>query len=320
MQEIFFTSFWVTFLAVLKIFFIIIAAGLLVRKNYISQDILKGMASSVVKIFLPCLIFSNIVKNFDASELRIWPLLPISAILMMAVGIGFGALLFIRELPAKKNMLSLTSMQNAGYFILPLGAVLFSERVETFNLYCFLFFLGVNPIVWSVGKYFITESKGQGFSFSVLKTPPLIASVTAILLVFTELRRFIPPIALESVNLLGRAAVPIAIFILGGMLGSVSMRIGKYLYDGLKVSLVKLVILPVVTIVVLYFSGLNDNYPMLCSFLVLEAAVAPATANLMQVKHYGGEEEKISSITLICYGLSIITVPLSLALWNMVVA
>lgn len=319
MYQTFVQTFSATFFAVLKIFVIIIAAGVLVRKNYITGDILKSMASAVVKIFLPCLIFSNIIQNFYVSELKIWPLLPLSAIALIAFGVGFGVLLFMRQLPAKKNMLSLTSMQNAAYFVLPLGAALFPEQVDKFNLYCFLFMLGISPVMWSLGRYFISGSSGDKFKIKDLITPPLVANLLSMFLVFTGIRTRVPDIVIECTDIMGKAAVPVALFILGGMLGGIKFKFANYIADSVKVVLVKLIALPIVTIIILYFSNLNESYPLLCGFLVLESAVAPSTANLMQVKHYGGNEDELSSITLLCYVASMITLPIWFSVWKMLV-
>jgi predicted permease len=320
MFNMFIESFYVTFFAVLKILIVVSAAGILVRRQIITQDNLKTLSSSVVKVFLPCLIFSNIVKTFNPSELKIWPMLPLSAVLMVGMGVFAGFIVFYRELPAKKNMLALTGMQNAGYFVLPMGAVLFADQLEKFNLYCFLFVLGINLLVWSVGKSLVSNGNGNGskFDWRELITPPLVANLSSLFMVFTGLRAYLPNVVTDSADLLGQATVPIALFVLGGMLGGLKMQIHHYWVDALKVIGVKLFFIPAATILVIYLFKVGVNYPLLASFLVLEAASAPAIANLLQVKHYGGQEEKISTILLLSYFSCIVTVPLWMALWQII--
>ena len=318
MFNMFLESFYITFFAVLKILIVVSAAGILVRRQIITQDNLKVLSGSVVKVFLPCIIFSNIVKNFNPGELKIWPILPLSAILMVGVGLLAGFVVFFRELPAKKNMLALTGIQNAGYFVLPMGAVLFADQLAKFNLYCFLFILGINLLAWSVGKALVSSGNGLKFNWRELITPPLVANLSALFMVFTGFRAYLPNVIVDSADLLGQATVPIALFVLGGMLGGLKLQKNEYWMDTMKVIGVKLFFIPAVTVLVVYFFRLGETYPLLASFLVLEAASAPAIANLIQVKHYGGQEEKISTILLLSYFSCIITVPLWMALWQII--
>ena len=77
MLDIFTTTFWATFLAVLKVFLIIFAAGILVRKNVINQGQIKALAGVTIKLFLPCLIFSSIITTFEPGALKLWWVLPL---------------------------------------------------------------------------------------------------------------------------------------------------------------------------------------------------------------------------------------------------
>ena len=61
MFEIFTTAFSETFLAVLRVFIIIVAAGLLVRRGVITQQQIKSLTTVTVTVFLPCLIFSKTI-------------------------------------------------------------------------------------------------------------------------------------------------------------------------------------------------------------------------------------------------------------------
>jgi len=326
-MEIFTAAFSETFMALLRVFIIIVVAGLLVRKKIITQSHIKSLTAVTVNVFLPCLIFSNILANFEPGSLKIWWVLPLSSGLLTGLGLILGALLFFRELPAKKNMLALTSMQNAGYLILPIGAVVYADQFEKFALYCFLFILGISPILWSVGKYLCTAGAGEKLSYKGLMTPPFIANIAGLVLVFTKLnvvftnpneqgRYVITHTLFKSIDLLGQATVPLATFVLGAILGSIAFRLRPYLFDAIRTVAVKLIILPLITIWILYALDWGSSFPLIADFLVLQAASPPATGLILQVRNYGGDEQKISSLMLVHYFLCGITLPFWLAFWH----
>jgi len=312
----FIQAFSSTFYAMLQVFIVAFAAGFLVRRRMISDEQVKAISAITIRVLLPCLIFADIVKQFYPAQLRIWPILPLAAVAMVAAGLLAGLILFARELPQKKDMLSLASLQNAGYLVLPVGSVLFPAQFEEFKLYCFLYFLGISPLLWSVGKYLISSKDGDKFSLRGLITPPFAANVLAVILVFTHTRQFIPSVLLDSIEFVGSATVPVATLILGAAVGGVSFRIGPYLFDIVRVAVIKLVFVPVCTIAVLYVTGLRETYPLLAVFFVIQAASAPATAAVIQVKHYGGDEQKIGTIVLYTYLLCTVTMPFWVALWD----
>jgi predicted permease len=317
-MEIFIETFGGTFRAVLQLFIVALGAGILVRRKLISQEQVKAISAVTVRVLLPCLIFASIIKQFQPGQLRIWPIIPLVAVGIICIGLLAGAGVFSRELGAKRNMLTLCSIQNAAYVPLPVGSILFPDEFEKFKLYCFLYILGVTPILWSLGKYLISSTPGVKIKFRELITPPFVANILAIALVLTRLRIFVPLVLVDSIELIGSATVPVAIFILGAVLGGISFRPRAYLPDAARVIAVKMVLVPVCTIFVLYLTGLAESFPLLASFFVIEASSAPATAAVIQVKHYGGDEQKVGSIVLLSYLFCVIAMPFWVAVWRVV--
>ncbi|MBA3030556.1 MAG: AEC family transporter [Proteobacteria bacterium] len=329
MPESFVLTFGTTFLSMLKILFIILIAGGCVRKNIITRDHLAGLSTATVDVFLPCLIFTNILYGLHPNEFQIWWVLPIAAVVMTVVGFAMTALFFFRELPEKMNMLPIGFIHNSGYLVLPIGAVLFKDQFELFSVYVFLFILGQNPIMWSVGKYLTTAEPSEKGSWKDLVTPPLISILLALVIIFTGVRDLIAvPEAemdfllklinglLDAMKLLGEATVPLALFVLGGMLGGISFKIRPYIWDAVRVMTVKLVLIPLVTILTLSYLKVVESYSLMAVFLVIQGAAAPAAAIMLQIKRYGGDEQKVGSILLVSYGFCMITLPIWVAVWE----
>lgn len=194
MIETFTQTFTGTFLAVLKVFIIAVGAGVLVRKKVITQEQIKSLSAVTVNVLLPCLIFSSMTRSFHPTDLPIWWILPLAGAAMVIFGLILGGIFFARKLYTKKNMLPLASTQSAGYLVLPLGSVLFAQQFDIFATYCFLFILAVTPLNWSLCKYLTTAAENDKLTWKTLITPPFVASIFALFLIFTNLNGFIPKV------------------------------------------------------------------------------------------------------------------------------
>ena len=329
MPGTFVLAFGTTFFSMIKIFFIVLIAGACVRRNIISQEHLSGLSTATVDVFLPCLILTNILFGLKPDELTIWWVLPIVAIVMSVFGLGIVALFFIRELPEKMNMLPIGFVQNSGYLVLPIGAVLFPEQFELFSVYVFLYILGQNPIMWSVGKYMTTSDPNAKVEWKGLITPPLVSIVVSLVIVFTGIRdliivapekmdlfRKIVRGLLDAIQLIGEATVPVALFVLGGMLGGITLKIRPYLWDTVRLIIVKFILIPVFTLTGLCYFHLGETHPLMAVCLVIQAAAAPAVAIMLQIKRYGGDEQKVGSILLVTYVVCLVMLPIWVAIWQ----
>jgi len=319
MSTIFLSSFEAMFLAMLKIFMIALLAGFLVRKKIFKEEYIKGLSVLVVNVLLPAMVMSNILSNLKPNEQPNWWLIPILGVFTTLITTAIASLFYLRNLKVKKNLISISAMQNAGYLVLPIGQIVFPEQFSQFALYTFLFILGFNPVLWSLGKYLCT-SDGQDYKFklSLLITPPLIANIIAVSLVLLHVNKYIPSVIYDPINLIGTATVPIATFILGATLGSISFKIIPTFWDIFRVLFIKLFLIPALTILILFFLELKDSNPMLCSFFVIQAGVAPAANIMVMINNYGGDIQKIGSLMLISYIVSMITMPFWIAFWNII--
>ena len=299
------------------IFLIILGAGLLVRRGVITQTQIDGLSAATVNVLLPCLIFSKVLETLDPEALPGWWALPLAGIGMALLGTGLGAVAFLGQLPTKSDLLPLAGMQNAGYLVLPIGLALFPDRFDTFALYVFLFILGYNPVLWSLGKVLVTGNREQRPRWRDLFTPPLVANLVAIGFALSGAGTLLPSPFLKAVDLLGTAAVPIATLVLGAVLGSIGIRLRRHLGDAARVMVVKLLVLPALTIGALQAFHLHQTNPLLAQFFVIEAAAAPAVAIILQVRTYGGNESRIGTTMILSYLACTLTLPAWVAVWSL---
>jgi hypothetical protein len=315
MVATFVSAFAGTLAALVPVLLVIIGAGLLVRRNIVTHAHVEALSRTTVILFLPCLMFSKILKTLDPGALPLWWLLPIAGVAMVGLGLVLAVAVFGRSSRRRGDMLALASMQNAGYLVLPVGLALYPSRFDDFALYCFLFLLGFNPVLWSVGKMLIS-GRGRG-GWRGLVTPPLVACLAGVAGALAGLEDVVPRTLLAAIDLIGQAAVPVATVVLGAVLGGVHLRLRPAVGDGLRVMAVKFVLLPAAVVGVLYVTGIAASQPLLARFLVLEAASAPAAGLVLMVSTYGGDHERVGSVMLLAYVACVITIPGWLAVWEL---
>ncbi len=302
------------FRAIAVIFGVAFVSGLLVRQKVISQQQIDALSHITVVILLPCLMFAKILNYFDPSVFPYWWIMPLSALGMIGLALAFGKLLYFRSFKSRKNYIAISAFMNANYLILPIGQMVFKEEFNLFATYCFLFILGVNPTLWSLGKYMVTDDVNKGVKG--LLTPPFLASVSAIFLVLLGLRRLIPEVVMEPIAFMGEAAIPIATFVLGATLGSIAIRSIPSWFDILRILGVKLLLIPATVLVVMLQIPLLRQHPLIADLLILQASSAPATQLIIQIRKYGGDVQNVGSLMLWSYTACIVTMPFWITLWR----
>ncbi len=305
------------FIAVIKIFIVALAGGIMVRRKLLTQEHIQGLSEATVKIFLPSLVITNILTSFDPWQTHDWWILPLIGMIMPIILLLIISLFYIGNLRGNLSKIPLAAFQNAGYLVLPVGQVIFPDKFQKFALYVFLLVLGFTPVLWSLGKILITGEASEKLKLKGLFTPPFVANILAVAMVFLHLNK-IPSIIFDPLELLGSATIPVATFILGATLGSVSFKKLPPLKDILKIFLVKYLIAPALFIFILLLTKLGNRNPLMADFLIIEASAAPAANLIVMVRKYGGDAQFTGSMMLLMYFAAIITMPTALAVWTMV--
>ena len=313
----FFQTGMTVFSAIFELFLISFGAGILVRRQMVTSSQVEVLATLTVNIFLPCLIISKIISQFHPEAFANWWMLPIAGICLIATGLVFSALLF-RFNPQKMPLMILASIQNGVYIILPIGQVLFKENFDTFALYSFLLVLGLNPIMWSLGKVMLSGDMTHGIHLKDFTTPPFVVTLLSLFFVLTGLSQLIPEPVIASINLLGQATVPLAIFILGANIGAISFNRMPPIGDILIVSLVKFILIPISAFTVLYWGGFHLTMPLFGAMVMIQATSPPAANLVLIAQNYGGDTQTVSSVTLVQYIICIVIMPIWIATWQYV--
>ncbi|MBU3959046.1 MAG: AEC family transporter [Candidatus Omnitrophica bacterium] len=310
----FLESFKITGFAVGQIFLLAAIGYLLIKKNILNHQGLDALSKLVIGITLPLLIFCQLVKDFKFSLYPHWWVFPLLSIVITGAGLIAGAVFigFIRGAQEKAQFLSLVTFQNSGY--LPLGlivALLPRDQAGTLLVYLFLFLLGFNLVIWSLGTYILSFHQRKRFELGSLFSPPVIAILFSLLFIFLGLDKFMPEALVKPLRLVGDCTLPLAMFVIGGNLAQI--QLGKINKKAISlVFLAKLIILPLAGLLLI----LKFKLPQLLGLLILmELAMPPATSLSLITRHYKQEDLLISQGVFFSHILSILTIPLFLSLY-----
>jgi predicted permease len=301
--------------AVIKLSLITVFGFFLYRKNFITEEVLRFLTFFVITITVPFLIFSHLIGNEGVIlENSLWIFIAVSLGIFLTGWILGYVFSFRRRHRLKREFISVVSFQNAGYLPMNIALFLFSPEVrERFLVYIFLYLLGFNVIMWSLGSFFIFKRKGEKFSLNSLFTPPVVATILALLLIYARLTRYIPDIIIAPLGMVGDTSFVLSMIVLGCWLGKVKLKGAKR--QALLVaeaSILKLMVLP---LLFLLATAVFDISSLLGAFIVLQAAM-PSAASLPIVANLrGADSEFVSQGVLVTHIVSVVTIPLWLSLY-----
>ena len=304
-----------TFGAILQLVVIGVLGFLLVRRRVISEPGLNMIGGLVVKIFLPLLIFTEIARRFDVRLFPDWWIFPLLSVVVSAAGLGAGYLVLRCDNGIKhpNEFLSLTTFQNSGYLPLPLVAALLPRtQADIMFIYIFLFLLGFNMTIFSFGTYLLDPSPNRRFDARKMFNPPVLATLTALLVAFAGAGRFMPEVLMRPGELLGRCAIPLSILVVGGNLALMKVEKGAFRPIAYAL-LIKLLFLPLLflcAIVVL------RPPPMMAFLLILQAAMPSAVLLSVVCRSQECGDKLVSPAIFYGHLASIVTIPLMLSLFR----
>jgi len=308
-------TFQTSVIAVAQIFAMGALGFYLVRSGIIHESGLKLLSFLSVNIFFPLFIFYQIIENFNVARMPLWwgyPLINISLVLTGLL-IAFLALQFLKS-PFKDQFLAVSSLHNAGYIpilivmSLPLG--LWAGQVYA---YVIISIVGFDTCLWSLGVWLLTRGKSSRMDLRKMINPPLISMVAALIIVLIIGSGVVPEIVLKPIKILGDAAMAVAMIVIGGNLSLSSLtKVDWRQVSG--VALIKLIILPLITLIALYFLKLN----LLFGFVAIIQASMPSSITLSIIgRNYETEnQEFVNQSIFFTHLLSMLTIPVFLGLYG----
>ena len=284
---------------------VVIAVGFTIQK--LRPIDTEPVSKLVLYTFLPCLVFSSIVKSVVESSA--WLEISIVALASTMASIGLSwiiakALRLAREL-AIAFVMSI-SFVNAGNYGLPLTLFAFGE--DGLGL-AVIFFIVNLLLMFTVGVFIASHGK-RGFSDSVnsvIRLPLIYALLAAVALKLAGIT--VPQPILGTVDVMGQAAIPSMLIMLGLELGrSRFQRSQLASWKLMALSTTIKLLFPI--IFVSLFSHLIELEGLATKVSILQASMPTAVIVAILTAEFGGDSHFATNTILLSTIASIVTLTL----------
>ena len=224
----------------------IVIGYVLARRGVVNNGFVKTLNKLVINVFLVGTILSSMVStgtDISVGKLGEIVLLTTTAsVLGIIVAVIAGR--FVRLESNREAVFEvLMAFGNTMFIALPVSDALSgSYAVLIVSLSCIPF----NVFLYSYGMWRMKQGKGERrFHLKDILSPPLIATLAGILFLVVDLP--VPAMVRDTLSVIGASTMPLSLIVIGASLGSVSLldafRSGKMAY----LSVVRLLVIPVLT-------------------------------------------------------------------------
>jgi predicted permease len=251
-----------------------------------------------MQVLAPALVFSALAsKSFDVAGSRLLMLATVGVV----IGSGLLAWPIARALRVQaRTFVPPMMFNNCGNMGLPLAVLAFGDA--GFPAMVAMFSIS-NLLQFTLGQWLMDHHARFG---ALLRSPIVLSTIVGF--AFAILHPPLPDFLCTAIKLVGDALVPM-------MLLSLGVRLAQVGWSDWRVGVIGGIVCPVTGIAMAWILapllGLDDLHR---SLLILFGCLPPAVLNFMVAEQFRQEPEKVASIVLIGNLLSLVFVPLGLAL------
>lgn len=313
---------------------LISASGfVLARRNILGDQAIQSITTLVVVLILPARILIALLEGMSPERLRDCALLVLIMVMMNLIGVGIGWVatrLWRGPTSEDRTIWAMAGMQNGVYLPLPLALAIVPEEMKTLaTLYIAGAFMAMSSTQWTLGVWLLRERTdvADGLSWHQrllgLVNPPIVTIFVGIALsqipglreLATGEVHYAPlTLVLDAVRKTGSALEPLAMLILGLMIGRCRVRHRLSPRALVIPMLVRQFLAPAAFIALIHTPVLGWASPLLALVMVIEAAAPSATNLTIVARRVGGDWELISAVLLVAYLASVLTMPFWVAL------
>lgn len=272
------------------------AGFFLTKTAVIKEPDSNVLARLLLYLILPAVIINSFISN--VFELR--DLIDSLVLSLVAVGISVA----ISSLILRKDRMAVfgSSFSNVGFIGVPLITAVSGNR---YVMYIAGLIALINTMQWVYSKLYFSEGKHHQIK-ELLLNPMLVAFLIGLTLSIIPMK--MPKIFLDCVSALSACNTPLAMIVLGIYLGYCNPKRIFTDKNAYMVSLFRLVLLPLVTILIFLLISSKNPIIMLS---ILIAVSAPVGSNIaVYAQKYRKDYSFAVSVTCLSTLLSIVTLPL----------
>lgn len=281
--------------------FLMMAVGFaLAKKKLVGTETLSQLSRILLKVVAPCVVISSLQVDFSMELLKTMGMALLVLAVIYVLYYILVCLLFKRQPEATRASLRFGTMfGNVGFMGLPLIQAVLGQEA---TIFCVMSLAVFNVSSWTLGVSFM----GERVSAKKAVLNPGVLSLLAGLVLFVLQIRLPSPV-LSAVEYMGSLNTPLAMVVIGGQMAGADLPATfkeKRLYGA---TLVKLVVMPLLTLLVLL--PLRLERLMFLTIVILSGCPSAGVTSMFAQMYRKDTAASAQMITLSTL-LSIITLPL----------
>ncbi|AGB40326.1 putative permease [Halobacteroides halobius DSM 5150] len=291
------------------VLFLLLMVGFTIRRLEIVDDSLKqNLTNLIIYVTLPALLIDSMSYQFSLERLTQLGSVFINAVLvyLLMIIISYIVIHFLSVEQRFKDVYQfILIFGNVGFMGYPVIEVVYgsTEGIFLAAIYNLVFHL----VLWTLGIMIMSRSQenGQNLSLQGLLNPGVISITVGFLLFIFSIE--LPKPITYSLEMLGETTTPLSMIVVGSILAQVQIKDIIYNSKLWLITLIRLLILPLTTLLILQ----NFNLDRLILGVVVILTAMPAAANTaIFAQEFGGDEALASEGVFLTTLLSIFTIPL----------
>lgn len=297
-----------------ELFLMIFMGFLIVKTGLLKDDDSKVLSKIVLYLIIPCVIINAFQVDYTMDTVK-GLLIALAASVMLQIILliiisAFGKLLHLNEVEIASVYYS-----NSGNLIVPIVTFILGQE---WVLYGCVFMSVQLVFLWTHCKKTLSREPSYDWKKIILNIN-MISIFIGVILFFTRIR--LPEIIGNTLSAVGSMIGPASMFVTGMLFASMNL---KQIFTNKRVyfiSFLRLIAVPLFSLILLKISHLaslsaDGNQIMLIVFLAVITPSASTVTQMCQV--YGNDSRYASAINVVTTLFSIITMPLMVMLFQMI--
>lgn len=288
----------------LEIFILIAIGYYLGKKNLLNKQTVSQLTDFVIRVVLPC----SIVSSFEM-ELTYQIMMSTMQVLLLSLGIQvvywiFNHCLYNRWPHDEKiNAQYGTMVSNASFVGMPIAQSLYGV---TGLLYSSIYVLPQRIFMWSYGLSLYTDQKDKHLMKKILAHPCVISIFIGIVVMICYSKGvYLPSGISQTLKAIGGCSTVLCFVIIGTIVSELNIKelVSKH---SLLFSLYRLLIIPLIMFVIVYFLSIDTLSKKVC---VLLTTMPAATTTVIFANQYERNSHFASQLVIMSTLLSLVSIP-----------
>lgn len=285
--------------------FVLLAVGFLLKKlELLGKDLAGGINKLIFNLFIPVLIFKNII-DADLSSSFSWSLLGYSVVGTTAVFLLTMLLIPHFERDNRRRGAIAVAMFRSNFIIygMPFATGLYGDTAGAMlsMLTALVVPLASAYSVFALEYYHTGHPKARDIALNVIKNPYIVSSALGFAILFSGWK--LPEAISSPLSSISQVASPLALIILGSTFEF--SNIATYRTYIVTCSALRLILVPGIFVTIAILLGFRNAE--LVTLMAL-FATPPATSSYVMAKQLGGDDELMTQLVVFITLFSIVTV------------